>query len=52
VIDGDGSNYTFENNRVVTNSGVSVTLTMANATLTSNDKYNNSSIYFTFSGTS
>jgi hypothetical protein len=52
VIDGDGENYTFENNRVVTNSSESVTLTMATPTLTANDKYNNSSIYFTFSGTS
>jgi hypothetical protein len=52
VIDGDGSNYTFENNRVVTNSGESVTLTMATPTLQTADQYNNSSIYFTFSGTS
>ena len=52
VINVDGTGYTFENNRVVTNSSESVTLTMANATLTSDDKYNNSSIYFTFSGTS
>ena len=52
VIDGDGSNYTFENNRVVTNSAESVTLTMATPSLTTADYYNNSSIYFTFSGTS
>ena len=51
VINTDGTGYTFENNRVVTNSSESVTLTMASPTLTSNDKYNNSSIYFTFSGT-
>jgi hypothetical protein len=51
VINVDGTGYTFENNRVVTNSEESVTLTMASPTLTSNDKYNNSSIYFTFSGT-
>jgi len=36
---------------VVTNSEESVTLTMASPTLTTNDYYNNSSIYFTFSGT-
>jgi len=52
VIDDDGSNYTFETNRVVTNSSESVTLTMATPTLQQDDKYNNSSIYFTFSGTS
>ena len=51
VINVDGTGYTFENNRVVTNSSESVTLTMATPTLTSDDKYNNSSIYFTFSGT-
>ena len=51
VINDDGTGYTFENNRVVTNTSESVTLTMASPTLTSNDKYNNSSIYFTFSGT-
>jgi len=51
VINVDGTGYTFENNRVVTNSSESITLTMATPTLTSDDKYNNSSIYFTFSGT-
>jgi len=51
IINVDGTGYTFENNRVVTNSSESVTLTMATPTLTSDDKYNNSSIYFTFSGT-
>jgi len=51
VINVDGTGYTFENNRVVTNSEESVTLTMATPSLTSDDKYNNSSIYFTFSGT-
>lgn len=52
IVDTDGGNYHFENNRVVTNSGESTTLTLASSTLTSADKYNNSSIYFTFSGTS
>jgi len=51
VINTDGTGYTFENNRVVTNSEESVTLTMASPGLTSDDEYNNSSIYFTFSGT-
>ena len=52
VINTDGSGYTFENNKVITNSGESTTLTMASPGLTTNDYYNNSSIYFTFSGTS
>ena len=52
VINVDGTGYSFENNRVVTNSGESVTLTMATPTLQTADQYNNSSIYFTFSGTS
>ena len=47
VINVDGTGYTFENNRVVTNSAESVTLTMATPSLTTNDYYNNSSIYFT-----
>ncbi len=54
VINTDGSGYTFENNKTVTTSGTGATstLTMAAPGLTSNDQYNNSSIYFTFSGTS
>ena len=54
VINTDGSGYTFETNKTVTTSGTcaTYTLTMAAPGLTSNDQYNNSSIYFTFSGTS
>jgi hypothetical protein len=52
VIDVDGTGYSFENNKVVTNSGESVTLTLVSSGLTTADYYNNSSIYFTFSGTS
>ena len=54
VINTDGSGYTFETNKTVTTSGTGATstLTMAAPGLTSNDQYNNSSIYFTFSGTS
>ena len=54
VINTDGSGYTFENNKTITTSGTGATstLTMAAPGLTSNDQYNNSSIYFTFSGTS
>ena len=52
VIDDDGSNYKFETNKVVTNSSESVTLTMATPSLTSANTYDNSSVYFTFSGTS
>ena len=52
VVDTDGGSYHFENNRVVTNSSESVTLTMASSTLQTADNYNNSSIYFTFSGAS
>ena len=54
VINTDGTGYTFENNKTITTSGTGATstVTMASPGLTSNDQYNNSSIYFTFSGTS
>jgi len=52
VVNTDGTGYHFENNLTITNSSESVTLTMANPTLTTADYYNNSSIYFTFSGAS
>jgi len=54
VINTDGSGYTFETGKTVTTSGTGATstLTMASPGLTSNDQYNNSSVYFTFSGTS
>ena len=52
VVDTDGGSYHFENNRVITNSSESVTLTLASSTLQTADLYNNSSIYFTFSGSS
>jgi len=54
VINTDGTGYTFETGKTVTTtgSGATSTLTMAAPGLTSNDQYNNSSVYFTFSGTS
>ena len=54
VINTDGSGYHFETGKTVTTSGTGATstLTMASPGLTTNDYYNNSSVYFTFSGTS
>ena len=54
VINTDGTGYHFETNKTITTSGTGAVgnVVMASPTLTSNDKYNNSSIYFTFSGTS
>jgi hypothetical protein len=52
VVDTDGGSYHFENNKTITNSSESVTLTLASSTLQTADHYNNSSIYFTFSGAS
>ena len=52
VVDTDGGGYKFENNLTITNSSESVTVTMANPSLTSVDDYNNFSLYFTFSGDS
>ena len=54
VINTDGSGYHFETGKTVTTSGTGATstLTMASPGLTNNNYYNNSSVYFTFSGTS
>ena len=51
IINTDGSGYHFENNKTITGgNGTSVTLVASG--LTTADYYNNSSIYFTMSGTS
>ena len=49
----DGANYHFENNISIYNTGSTTTsLILSSPGLTSDDKYNNSSVYFTFGGTS
>jgi hypothetical protein len=55
VISNDGANYHFENNIALdegNTTGTTVVLSAAGSGMGSNDKYNNSSIYFTFAGTS
>ena len=54
VISNDGANYHFENNITLDNATTttSVILGAAGSGMQANDKYNNSSVYFTFSGTS
>ena len=53
VISNDGANYHFENNIAIYNTGSTTTsLILTSPGLTVNDRYNNSSVYFTFSGTS
>ena len=53
VISNDGANYHFENNIAIYNSGSTTTsLILTSPGLTANDRYNNCSVYFTFSGTS
>ena len=54
VISDDGGAYHFENNITLDNATTttSVILGAAGSGMQSNDKYNNSSVYFTFSGTS
>ena len=51
VISNDGANYHFENNISIA-SGTGTTLVLSSPTLTTNDYYNNSSVYFTYSGSS
>ena len=51
VISNDGANYHFENNISIA-SGTGTTLVLSSPTLTDDDKYNNSSVYFTYSGSS
>ena len=51
VISNDGASYHFENNISIA-SGTGTTLVLSSPTLTTNDYYNNSSVYFTYSGSS
>ena len=51
VISNDGANYHFENNISIA-SGTGTTLILSSTNLTAADKYNNSSVYFTYSGSS
>ena len=53
VISNDGANYHFENNIAIYNTGSTTTsVILTSPGLTANDRYNNASVYFTFSGTS
>ena len=47
VVSNDGANYHFENNISIA-SGTGTTLVLSSPTLTTDNKYNNSSVYFTF----
>ena len=51
VISNDGANYHFENNISIA-SGTGTSLVLSSPVLTAADKYNNSSVYFTYSGSS
>ena len=51
VISNDGANYHFENNISIA-SGTGTSLVLSSPGLTTNDYYNNSSVYFTYSGSS
>ena len=51
VISNDGANYHFENNKAIA-SGTGTTLVVSAPTLTTANAYANSSIYFTYGGTS
>jgi len=51
VVSNDGANYHFENNVSIA-SGTGTTLVLSSPTLTADNKYNNSSVYFTYSGSS
>jgi len=51
VISNDGANYHFENNKAIA-SGTGTTLVVSSTTLTTANAYANSSVYFTYGGTS
>ena len=51
VISNDGGSYHFENNISIA-SGTGTSLVLSSPTLTADDRYNNSSVYFTYSGSS
>ncbi len=51
VISNDGANYHFENNKAIA-SGTGTTLVVSSTSLTTANAYANSSVYFTYGGTS